>query len=310
MNILCIFAGQGYKNNTLFNFFQNDDKAQALLNQLSDVMHLGLQSNLELNDLNSVQSIIGAYQYVLFNLIKPLFNAHSVDLAGYSLGEVNAYLASINASPQQVKDVLSYRTQLMMSLLQGTGSLEYDLLFIRGHFLLEEIHSLCAKHQCFVAIVNADQRCVLGGTLADLKALVLELPQYHVTQTKFLDIGLPSHTPFYQDKKGLFYHFLNQQKYRNLHYPILNPLQLGKIVDVIEEQKVLDEELYTTLQWFQLCELIKEYNYDLIIDLGPGDAMTKLLHPNQELFNSLIITASNYSNCSSFRNALHALVRT
>jgi malonyl CoA-acyl carrier protein transacylase len=87
-------------------------------------------------------------------------------------------------------------------------------------------------------------------------------------------------------------------KVGSLQYPIISSIKLSKIYDADEEKNLLDQELYTTIQWQKACELIKEYQYDLIIDLGPGDAMTNLLNSStSDVFNSPIITLSRYNSC-------------
>ncbi len=302
MNILCVFAGQGYKSSTLFNFFQNNEQTTSILHDLSSAMHLDFfNTPPALSDPYYSQLLIGAYQLSLFNSLKPLLNAHQINCAGYSLGEVTAFLASVQATAPEINSLLSFRTQLMTSILQQDKS-EYDLLFINGQFLLEDIKLLCTKYHCAIAIINSEQRLILGGKVSDLNDLLAQLPQHHLTRAQFLDIHLPSHTPLYADKKGLLHQYLDSQFSKPLQYPILSPLQLCKIYDVEEEKRLLDEELYTTLQWYSLCTLIPEYQYDLILDLGPGEAMTKQL---QTIRSDLpIITLSSYN---SFSGALTAI---
>jgi len=265
MNVLCLFAGQGYQNNQLFNFFQDNLHATTLLHQLSSVMQLDLlNETVSLKDPNYSQFLIGAYQFTLFTLLKPLLASHQINLAGYSLGEVSAFLASVQATTEEMNKVLAFRTQVMTSILSNKNSLEYDLLFIRGQFILNDIQELCTQYHCAIAIINSEERLILGGTVTDLKRLLDKLSQYHLTHSQFLEIHIPSHTPFYANKKGLLQNHLNSLFAKPLLYPILSPIQLGKIYDVAEEKQLLDQELYTCLQWYSLCTLIPEYHYDLI----------------------------------------------
>lgn len=271
MNILCVFSGQGTKTTNFFKLFTS-----AELHDLSTKLSIDLgQEQLPLNNPYQAQVLIGSYQCTLFNHLKPLLTHQQLTFAGYSLGEVSAFLASVHANQQELLDTLSFRTQLMTSILKQ--EIRYDLLLIKGQFQLEEIRTLCEQHHCAIAIVNSEQRLVLGGTVANLQTLVSKLPDYHVTHTQFLEIHLPSHTPFYLDQQGALEHFLKNYSTKPLQYPILSPLQLCTIYNAEEEKKLLDEQLYTTIQWDSLCHLIPEYQFDLIIDLGPGDAMTTLL---------------------------------
>ncbi|HBB53003.1 MAG TPA: hypothetical protein DCZ80_03785 [Legionellales bacterium] len=80
------------------------------------------------------------------------------------------------------------------------------------------------------------------------------------------------------------------------------------IYNAQEETKLLDQELYTTLQWHKLCQLIPEYKYDLILDLGPGDAMSKQLKMIN--INIPVFTFSHYKSITGALTAFINLVNS
>ncbi|HAT1822480.1 TPA: malonate decarboxylase subunit epsilon [Legionella pneumophila] len=310
MKLLFIFAGQGYHANSLFDIFRTDKKAMNLLKIMSSAAEIDfLQNDLEITNPHSVQSIIGAYQLTLFSRLLPHFTNHQVDLAGYSLGEISAFLGSINASPQDSFKLFRYRTQLMTSIVDKNIIEEYDLLSVVGQFILEEIQPVIAKHNCYIAIINSTQHVVIGGKISDLTKLITALSQYPVRHAKFLGVYLPSHTDFYSDKSKQFQQFLDENYgFYSLKYPVISPLELNKIYDARQERVLLGQELCTTLQWHRVCSLIGEYQYNLIIDLGPGDSMTTILtKANAESLNIPLITASHYNSLKGLCNAITSL---
>ncbi|KTD24666.1 acyltransferase domain-containing protein [Legionella maceachernii] len=301
MNVLCLFAGQGYQEDNLFNFFNDDPVAQEILHRYVTAMNLPKDS-ISTNSKNPfyAQLIIGCYQLTLFARLKPLFEGHQLNFAGYSLGEVAAFLASIEASPDEMSRVLAYRTKLMTSVINKHGTSDYDLLYINGTFDGEEMRALVTEAHCYLAIINSDQRVVVGGKVTDLKKLLIRLSHIPLKKTQFLNIHLPSHTPFYENLRGQFHQFINALGPKNLHYPIISPIKLGKVYEFEEEKEWLDQEIYTPLEWQKVCELINEYQYDRIIDLGPGNAMTQLLN-NESM--SLVI-ASEFKSITGFYEAI------
>jgi malonyl CoA-acyl carrier protein transacylase len=304
MNILLLFAGQGFQQQNLFEIFQGNQKAIELLQEYSKTLSLDLlEPQLPITDPLYSQLIISAYQLTLFSIIEPLLIANRIDCAGYSLGEVSAFLASSKASVPTVCEIVSYRTQLMTSLLTERPINHYDLLFITGNFELETIETLCAQHECYIAIINLQHHLVIGGIISNLTNLQVELRQYNVQHSKFLNIQLPSHTPFYLPKKGLFKNFLANMGLSRLDYPLFSPISLSKVYKSSEEQALLDVELYTCIQWDKVCELIIEYQFDLIIDLGPGLSMTNFLNLASTHLN--IITAAKYKNIAGLVRSIH-----
>ena len=308
MKILCLFSGQGYHDDNLFHFFQENQEASIFLQSLSSTIKLDfLKKNWTLKSPYQAQLIISAFQLCIFNLLAPLLTSHQSNLAGYSLGEVSAFLASIGATPQEWYQTISFRTRLMTSIIQDKDNFEYDLLSIRGPFVLEDIQKSCKQYQCAIAIINSEQHLILAGQITDLKQLLKKLSQHYPIQHLFLSIHVPSHTAFYANKKGLFYQQLDSLFSKPLRYPILSPLQLCIIYNAREEKNLLDQELYTALQWSKLCHLIPDYQYDLILDLGPSDAMSKQLKMIN--IDIPIFTLSNYKSITgaltAFKNLLN-----
>lgn len=298
MNILCLFAGQGFHHSNLFNMFRNNPQALELIKEFSQLISVDLlEDNLAVNNPYYSQLIIGAYQFILFRMLEPLLAVHSLDFAGYSLGEISAYLASTQAPTTTAYQVLSYRTQLMTSILSKKPVEHYDLLLVSGNFELEIMGLLCHRYRCFIAIVNT-QHLVIGGTVTNLKKLQSKLPLV----SKFLAINLPSHTPLYQDNMGLLQQFLASMQLNKLRYPLFSPIKLSKIYDCKEEESLLDQQLYSCLYWDKICNLINEYHYDLIIDLGPSAFVSSLLKlQNRDI--ALIITAQ-YKSIDGIMNRI------
>ncbi len=69
-------------------------------------------------------------------------------MAGYSLGEVSAFLSSIAAQASEVMSILAYRTQLMLELL-AAGE-EYDLIYVQVACDIESMTSVCQGQNCAI----------------------------------------------------------------------------------------------------------------------------------------------------------------
>lgn len=308
MKVLGVFAGQGCRDSQLFDIFRDNPDATSLLKKFSAAAQLDfLRPVLPIADARWTQLVIGVYQLTLFAMLKPHLSSSQLDMAGYSLGEISAFLASVDASIAECVKVFNYRMGLMNTLLPQN----YDLLSISGEFIVDDIAEVCAAHRCHIAIINSAHHLILGGKIADLNDLLSTAEFAHLRHYKFLEIHVPSHTPCYADKKGQLQQFLDEHLLQaTLHYPIINPLELRKIYTASEEKLLLDRELFTPLQWYSVCELISEYQYKLIIDLGPGDSMTTLLRAgNSDLDHLKIITAAHYTSLNGLINAVLAFIR-
>lgn len=313
MNILCLFGGQGSLQSDLFKACMEDPLTSKKIKEFSKLAGIDFgQTSLTLSDPYYVQVLIGCYQLSIFWRLEPFLKTQTLDCAGYSLGEFSAFLASTQASPSVAYQALSYRTKLMTSLLKQKPKTYYDLLAIKGDIHITDIQALCTHYECFIAIRNVAQGLVLGGRVMNLKQLQVELKRKG-SKSKFLNIQLPSHTPFYAPQNGKLKEYLSHLNLESLHYPLFNALRLSKIYDKGEEEKHLDEELYTTLRWDKICELILEYRYELIIDLGPGSALTRFLQltPSPLSNHKLpILTLADYKSINGFMEVLKNRLNT
>ncbi len=301
MKILIIFAGQGTHEDNLFDYFSDHKPSSQTITKFSEGLGFGLIEH-EKHITNPVYApqLIAGYQFTLFSSLVNHLTTHSIDVAGYSLGEVSAFLGSSQASPEMAAKVIAFRTKIMAKAIDLSS---HDLLSLSGNIKLQEVASLCQQHGCYIAIVNPSN-IILGGTLQQLNALLGNVDTLGVTKHTFLEIKYPSHTPIYKGLKNKFSRYLATLFQGSLEFPVLSPIALRKIYDTSEEIKLLDNELYSTLNWSKVIDLVSEYQYDLIIDLGPGSAISSMLLAQNGLSPYQIITASNFKHFTALESHL------
>lgn len=310
MKIMLMFGGQGTADPDLFKLIQSNTIALDYLRRLSQAVGYDLTEKIrEIGNPHFSQCLIGAYQLSLYAAVADLLVAHQTDVSGYSLGEVSAFLVSTDATPELAMEVLAYRSKLLTALSDESTSASYDLLSVKGTFDLQAITLACEPLHCYVAIKNSDRHLILGGTRQALEALLTQIP---VEKAKFLSIHLPSHTPLYRFQANKFKTFLEQKITKiRLGKAIISPIALGKVYTVQQECELLDNQLYNPLDWQSVCHLINEYHYDLIIDMGPGDAMSRLLLDGQHSpGKAVLLRVSDFASISGIRDRISSLLPT
>lgn len=290
MKILIVFGGQGQATANLYDIFRTTKEGEA---------YLKAKPPGEFSDPHCSQLFTGIYQLGLFSLLEKRLKTHQIGLAGYSLGNVSAFLCSIHATLDESIETLRYRTKLMTSI----GN-DYDLLAIMGRFSINQIKILCQKNHCEIAIVNSDTHLVLGGKVTDLKNLLSQTDL--IKYSKFLSIHAPSHTSYYKAQSEQLGDFLHKKfSHASLRYPIISPLTHEEIGDIHSFIPLLGKELCTRLEWQKVCQMIPEYGYEMVVDLGPGSAMTEILKKSEaDLSNLKIITASDFQTLDGLSNYL------
>jgi [acyl-carrier-protein] S-malonyltransferase len=311
VKILLLFGGQGVGDSNLYDLLHGDKEGDAFLSRASEIANTNLLHEIiKIRDPHDSQLLIGIFQLGVFSILRHILGASEISVAGYSLGEVPAFLSSINASLEECVEVLKYRTQLMTSLFIKEKEGTYDLLSIKGRFGFEEIESLCFKYHCEIAIINAENRLIIGGKVSDLQNMLSHSEEFRIDHYKFLAVYEPSHTSYYRTHSEKFTEFLKSKfSESSLRYPIISPIKQRKIDDIHEEIILLGQELSTRLHWDKVCQLIPEYGYELIIDLGPGSAMTFFLKGSgARLYNQKIVTIANFRTLEGVREYVGAFL--
>jgi malonyl CoA-acyl carrier protein transacylase len=306
MRIIFLFAGQGYSNENLYDLLLSDEQSKAWLDQYqkaNDFEYLDMVKKIK-NPKHS-QLLISSYQICLFNALKPLLDKQDVTLAGYSLGEVSAFLASCDADISTAYKCVSKRTRLMQIVAKEDA---FDLVAIKGNLDQQLIEALCKKHHCGISIINSDDHYVIGGKIIDLKKILKHAKRLHIEHEKWLDINIPSHTPYFLVTVEKYLKYLNKKfKDFRLEYPIISPVALKKVFDIESEIKLLSKELCQTLHWHTVCELIPEFGYDLIIDIGPGSSMTSIFSPTNKK-NIPVVTCSDFKSLDGLKSHIKQIV--
>lgn len=305
MKILLMFSGQGDANSNLFQMFADDDLALNYVSQLATAASINIAEHSadDLRNPRLAQILIASYQLTLFKSIEDLISTSQLEFAGYSLGEVSAFLLSIQAEPKIAIEVLRQRTFLMVSNINIANE-AYDLVSFIGTFDIKMVQQLSSVESCGIAITISNSHVVLGGTISNLDKLLKKLSDLYQCQIKYLNVQLPSHTPIYKEQSAEFSKFiLSTIPNGRLRYPIISPVQLQKIYDDQHEAQLLGDELCTTLDWKSVSMLISEYKYDLILDLGPGAALSSFLK-EVHVDPSLLVTVSNFQTIHGLRNKI------
>ena len=307
MKILLLFAGQGYMKPDLYHIFTTDSKAIEWMQSVQKQLKLDLSDDAsKFIDPVFTQRLISLYQLGMCSLLAPQIEQHDIELVGYSLGEVSAYMFSIGLSIPEINNCVKYRTQIMMDILSNGGGNDYNMVSVYGRFGLEEINEWCKKYGCFVAIINSNNHVVISGKIKNIQLLLRNQVQFF-SKSHFLSIPLPSHTPLYKHQSQQFEQFLfKNYSDKPMKYPILSTLSHEKNRDNKLQISLLASALSNPLEWYKINHLIEENQYDLIFDLGPGRAMSDMLMEQDKFkFDERIMRLSEFKTIAGIKNHLN-----
>lgn len=191
-------------------------------------------------------------------------------LAGYSVGELAAYGCAGALSPKDVIALARQRALLMDDAFPGGGS----MLALRG-LNRAAVRSLCARHGVEIAIVNDDDRIVVGGAPEAVAACAVEA-QARGAKVTPLAIHIPSHTSLMQPAVAPFRRALEAVVWKKPSAPVLAGISGAAVFAPARAQESLAAQLAETIDWAACLDGLRERGCAVLLELGPGAGLARM----------------------------------
>ena len=197
-------------------------------------------------------------------------------VAGYSIGELAAWGVAGLLDYEEVLHLASQRAAAMdKSTTQPSG-----LVAIRG-LTRDKLDPICKVHGAYVAIVNAEDQMLVGGTRKALEAITQDARAAGAERTTMLPVAVPSHTPLMAKASDQF-----RQALAKAHLPaevpagirLLSGIDGDTVFDVHTGVDKLARQVAQTVDWAACMESCRAAGVTKVVELGPGDALARMMH--------------------------------
>jgi [acyl-carrier-protein] S-malonyltransferase len=197
-------------------------------------------------------------------------------VAGYSVGELAAWGVAGLIDYESVLDLAAQRATAMdKATTQPSG-----LVAIHG-LKGDTIDRICKAHGAYVAIVNAQDRMLVGGTRRALDAVVRDARVAGAERTTMLPVRVPSHTPLLAEASDQF-----RQALAKAHLAagmpwdirLLSGIDGDTVFDVYTGAEKLARQIEQTVDWAACMESCRAAGVTKVFELGPGDALARMMH--------------------------------
>ena len=141
--------------------------------------------------------------------------------------------------------------------------------------------SICKAHGAYVAIVNAEDQTVVGGTRKALDAVVLDVQAAGAERTTVFPVAVPSHTPLLAEASRSF-----RQRLGGARLPaevpsgvrLLSGINGDTVFDVRAGADKLARQIQQTVDWAACMQSCRAAGVAKLIELGPGHALGHMMH--------------------------------
>ncbi|WP_294535283.1 acyltransferase domain-containing protein [uncultured Rhodoblastus sp.] len=269
LGLLC--PGQGDQTPGMFAVLKDDNRARPVWEIFSHETGCDpFTLSAEQMQVNAIaQPLVCAFQLAVWAVLGdglPPVRA----LAGYSVGELAAYGCAGALDAGNVVGLARARAVLMDEACPGGGA----MLALRG-LDRATIDKLCARHGVEIAIVNDDDRLVVGGAPDAVTACGVEAQSSGAKATP-LAIRIPSHTSLMRPAVEPFRRALEQAVWRKPSAPVLAGVSGAPVFAPAPAREALAAQLAQTIDWAACLDGLRERGCKVLLELGPGAGLARM----------------------------------
>ena len=280
-HISLLFPGQGSQSLGMLSSFSYED-----INFISEVSNKVLSVDLvnviqqgpedKLNQTSLTQPALLATSYLYYKKFVSITGANPNLLAGHSLGEYSALVASGSIDFEDALLLVHKRGLFMEKCDAGS-------MFAILNLDLETIDSICSEvssrlnQSISSANINSLNQVVIAGTHEAAQAAADQCKKKGAKRAIQLKVSVASHCELMNQASILLSEELKNISFKNPNIPILHNINASESDGDISN--LLTDQLTQPVQWSKTMEKIKSYN-GIVVECGPGKVLSGLAKNN------------------------------
>lgn len=274
MRLALLFSGQGQQTPEHLSFLREQASGAvsgALAKALGDAWDESASVATDLSTNVIAQPMIFGFEMVWWEMLKPYLPT-PVCAAGYSLGEMAACSAAGLFSDQVGVALCRDRACLMDAYTAGVVT----MLAVLG-ISEDKVAAIAGLHGLAIAIRNSPTHFVVTGMAQAVHVAIGEFEAAGATKLTPIAVRTPSHTSLLKAASEAFATCLQPYAQGNLLFPVISAVT-GKMAYTGDAAAAaLAAQISSMLHWDDALETLVEMRPDAVLEIGPGNALTKML---------------------------------
>jgi [acyl-carrier-protein] S-malonyltransferase len=232
-----------------------------------------------LNDTVNTQPAILATSVAAFRVLEKHRPRDPVFVAGHSMGEFSALVASGALSFEDGLNLVRQRGRLMKEAgKRHPGGMAAVLGLERG-----PVEEACAAARertgTYVGVANDNcpGQTVISGTTEALEQAVSIAKELGAKRAIRLQVSIAAHTPLMTEAAEAFRQYLDSTSLREPRIPIVANATAGPLTDPAAIRDALGQQLTSPVRWTESIEWMVAQGVDHFVEVGPKEVLTGLL---------------------------------
>ena len=282
MKYSIVFPGQGSQSLSMMSDLRsNFSVVNEVFQEASDSINLDLwkivNENQELLNLTeNTQPVMLAAGYATYKVLAGEVNLTPISIAGHSLGEYTALVASSSLSFFDAVQLVRKRAELMQAAVpSGSGSMA-AILGLDDTRVIEICLKASDKGVVEAVNFNSPGQVVIAGE-KDAVAHACELmKEAGAKRALILPVSVPSHCSLMKDAAMEYKYSVDNINFQMGNEKALHNVDADYSSNIDEIKSKLVEQLYKPVLWTSTVQKMKESGVEKLIEAGPGKVLAGL----------------------------------
>ncbi|MCL4113595.1 UNVERIFIED_CONTAM: hypothetical protein GTU68_001028 [Idotea baltica] len=258
-----------------------------------------------INQTINTQPLMLAAGVAVWKIWQKVGGCAPVAMAGHSLGEYTALVASGVLDYADAVKLVSKRAQLMQQAVPvGQGAMA-AILGLEDLQIVDICASLSSEGVVEAVNFNSPGQVVIAGETKAVDAAIEKLTEAGAKRAIKLAMSVPSHCSLLKDAASELAFELLETNFAESSYPVIQNVAARNNDNTADRQQALSEQLYKPVLWVDCINtLANEYKTDTIIEFGPGKVLFGLNRRiNRSLGNICISDSASLEKALAMCNA-------
>jgi len=275
------FPGQGSQSIGMMNGLAHIPIIQKTFTEASEVLNkdfwaMTSSENQEINQTINTQPLmliagVATWRYLQENnLDSPSF------IAGHSLGEFTALVASNSLTFHDALKVVTKRAELMQNAVpEGAGAMA-AIIGLEDQKVIEICNEEQGNGTLEAVNFNSPGQVVIAGTKSVLDKSLQIFKDAGAKRAVLLPVSVPSHCKLMRPASILFDDYLKSIVFNLPKFPIIQNYEAIHYNEIDKIKSALVHQIYNPVRWTETIKLLSVEGINLFIEAGPGKVLTGL----------------------------------
>ena len=276
-----IFPGQGSQTVGMMADFDNHPLIQSTFNEASQILNvdfwkMATEPNEEIHQTIHTQPILLAAGIATWRVWQSKTDRLPSYLAGHSLGEYTALVAS---NAMEFKDALmlvKYRAEIMQKAVpEGVGAMA-AILGMSDSDVMNACKEAQGNEVVEAVNFNSPGQVVIAGNVLAVERAIEIAKSKGAKRAILLPVSVPSHCSLMQKASEELKEYLTNITIKKPNIPVIHNVDVLEHNDANEIKDALSKQLCHPVRWVDTIEKIALNKISDIAECGPGKVLTGL----------------------------------